>query len=126
MPRWTWQNGLWLAAYLGWMTLVVVFLLQFRQQQIAEFGTAKSQQDWQTWRNDPLHESAGPIQRRPPKSAEPPALVLLRDHFAVVMAAAIVFGTALYVMLMFAIRGTFSRGMATRPRAPADSAASEN
>lgn len=110
MPRWTWQNGVWLAVYLGWMAFVVVYLLQFRQQQIEQLDTVKSQQDWQAWRNDPVQNSAGPVQRRPPTSAEPPALVLLRDHFTVVMAAAIVFGTALYVMLMFSARGTFSRG----------------
>ncbi len=128
MPRWTWQNGIWLAVYLGWMAFVVVYLLQFRQQQIAEFSTAQSQQDWQVWRNDPVQNAAAPVQRRPPKSAEPPALLLLRDHFDVVMAAAVVFGTALFGMLMFAVRGTFSSGsqVASRGRQPTDTTESGN
>ena len=48
------------------------------------------------------------MQRKVPSSTEAPGLVLMRDHFGVMLAAAIVFGSALFAMAMFFIRGALS------------------
>jgi hypothetical protein len=50
----------------------------------------------------------GPVKRRVPKSQEPPALRLMRDYFGVSLAATVVFGSLLFVMVMGAVRGAFT------------------
>ncbi len=40
----------------------------------------------------------GPVQHKVPSSPEAPGLVLMRDHFGVMLAAAIVFGSALFAI----------------------------
>ena len=46
-----------------------------------------------------------PVQRRVPKSNEPPALVMMRDHFAVSLFAAVLFSTMLYWVLAWFVMG---------------------
>lgn len=105
MPRLTWQNGLWLAAYAGAITIVTLLLLRERDAQTAALDTPEAHQDWQKWRSD----ASKMDDRRTPNSSEPPWLVLLRDHFASVMTGTLVIGTAVFVMFMFLLRGVFSR-----------------
>jgi hypothetical protein len=50
----------------------------------------------------------GPVQRRVPKSAEPPALVLMRDYFGVSMAGAILFSSVLYWVIAWFVSGIVS------------------
>ena len=50
--------------------------------------------------------------RRPPSTVEPPALLLMRDHFTVVMSGAVLFGSLLFATIALAARGALasSRG----------------
>ena len=57
--------------------------------------------------------SAGPVKRREPKSLEPPALVLMRDHFAVCLGLALLLSTVLFGTFMFFVRGALASGSLT-------------
>jgi hypothetical protein len=48
------------------------------------------------------------VKRREPKSAEPPALVLMRDHFAVCLSLAVVLSSVLFGTFMFFVRGALT------------------
>jgi hypothetical protein len=92
--RWIW----WSIGYAIMLLAVVFAMLKSRDWALANLSTAESIADWQTWRNDVEQQRTkpGPVQRRTPKSTEPPALVLMRDHFAVSMAGAVIFSSAFY------------------------------
>ncbi len=101
---------LWLAAYLATMTAVVLVILEIRRSTLRDMDTPEARAQWQAWREaEPNRDASGPVRRRPPSSAEPPALVLMRDYFAVVMSAAMIFGSLLFAAIMMAARGVFSR-----------------
>jgi hypothetical protein len=98
---------IWLAAYVAVMALVVGGLLYGRSQAIAVYGSGEAQQQWDTWRDDAkeMAAGAGPVKRREPKSAEPPALVLMRDHFLACAALAVLLSSVLFATFMFFLRG---------------------
>jgi hypothetical protein len=88
----------WLVAYALVLFAVVVAMFKARDWILEELATSKSLADWQTWRDDvrKQQDQPGPVQRRVPKSSEPPALVMMRDHFAVSLFGAVLFSTMLY------------------------------
>jgi hypothetical protein len=94
----------WLLAYLTVMVLVTAGLVYGRRQALATYGTEQAQTEWNAWRTDA--QGAGPVKRREPKSLQPPALVLMRDHFAACLALALLLSTVLFGTFMFLIRGT--------------------
>lgn len=93
----------WLAAYVVLLTLTVWKLFDLRSTMIERLGTQQAQADWETWRRASVQP--GPVERRLPKSERPPTLVLLEEHFALCLAAAVLFGTLVYVVMMLLIRG---------------------
>jgi hypothetical protein len=100
----------WAAGYVAVLTAVCWSVNSARQWALAELGTPASTAEWKAWREDVRAEQGKPvaIQRRVPKSAEPPALVLARDYFAVVLVASIVFSTLLYWVLAWLIAGALA------------------
>jgi len=97
----------WLLAYAALIALVVAGVFYGRQVALAVYGSAEAQAEWDAWRAGAaqLAESSGPVKRRVPKSAEPPALVLMRDHFAVCLGGAIVLSTILFGTFTLLFRG---------------------
>jgi hypothetical protein len=97
----------WLAGYALLMAVVAWSLLSARQWALAELATPQSISDWQAWREDVREQQAqpGPVKRRVPNSAEPPALVLMRDYFGVSIVGAVVFTTVLYWVVAWFVRG---------------------
>jgi hypothetical protein len=95
--------------YLIVVSVLVLGLAAARQSALEHFGTAGAQQAWDEWRQST--SSAGsdgvdpPVRRSVPRSAEPPTLVLLRDHFVGCLAAGIGITSALYWSLALLIRG---------------------
>jgi hypothetical protein len=72
----------WLLAYITVMALVCGGMAYGRWQAFHTYGTPAEQINWRMWRIDTAVEQAygtGPVQRKTPKSDEPPALVLMRD-----------------------------------------------
>ena len=102
----------WVASYVTAMALVVWSVMAARTWALAELGTPESTAEWEEWREDVRADQGqpAPIQRRVPKSAEPPALVLTRDYFAVVMGGSILFTSLVYWVLAWMISGTFAAG----------------
>ncbi|REK17253.1 MAG: hypothetical protein DWQ37_07230 [Planctomycetota bacterium] len=104
------RRAIWTGLYVAVMAAVVFSLIQFRRVALETMGTPEAQAEWQEWRDSEPNQSDDlPVQRRAPKSPEPPLLVLMRDHFAVVMTGAILFSSLLYAALAIAAWGAFAR-----------------
>jgi hypothetical protein len=105
--KWSWSLALWLSAYVAMIAGVVGGMLRLRAEAMAVYGTPEAQAEWDTWREDAtkMAEQPSVVKRRAPKSAHPPALVLMRDHFAVCMSLALVLSTVLFGTFMMLVRG---------------------
>jgi hypothetical protein len=108
--KWSLTNTGWLLAYVAILALVVSGVFYGRAQALAIYGSQEAQAQWDTWRDDAkqMSDGPGPVTRRVPKSAEPPALVLMRDHFAVCLAGSVLLTSVLFGTFMVFIRGAFS------------------
>ncbi len=97
----------WLAAYLLVMAAVTASLVYARRQVIASLGTAKARAEWQAWKAETEKQarSPGPVKRRQIQSDEPPALVLLRDHFGTIVAMSLTVSSCFFAFLMIVARG---------------------
>jgi hypothetical protein len=101
--RW---RSLWVAGYALLLLVVVWSLFAARRWALAEMATTKSVGDWQAWRDDVRQQNeTSPVRRRVPASAEPPALVLLRDYFNVSLAGGVLFSSVLYWVMVWFIQG---------------------
>jgi hypothetical protein len=107
----------WLAAYLAAIALVIAGVSYMRIVALAVYGTPQAQTEWDTWREDvkELEKQPYPVKRRMPKSAEPPALVLMRDYFGVCLTIAIVLSSILFGTFMVLVRGAMSGNSGTPP-----------
>jgi hypothetical protein len=100
---WRW----WIVGYTVLFAAVIGTMLWIRQWAIPDLSSSKSISQWQVWREDVRGQQAnrGPVERRVPKSDEPPALVLMRDYFTVLMFGAILFSSMLYWIMAWFVTG---------------------
>lgn len=110
----------WLIAYVAVLALVLGGVVYGRAQALAIYGDPQAQAEWDSWREDAkkMASSDGPVKRREPGSAEPPALVLMRDYFAVCLGLAVVLTSVLFGTFMVLIRGAFSPASQFVDRSP--------
>lgn len=106
-----------LVALIGWLLLIGAVTTAFsfaRNAALSTLGTEEVQGQWDTWRQEAREQAGGkgPVKRSIPKSAEPPALVLMRDYFAVSLTAALVLSSSVYVSFAWFLRGAM--GLANR------------
>jgi hypothetical protein len=119
------------AAVVAWgMALAVppVLLVRSRAARLAELDAATVQSDWDAFRDDMRRQSdrSGPVQRKVPRSAEPPERVWLRDHLALAITAWValvgVLGGVLGFLLVGVVGGRPTQGLSgpgsTGPKAP--------
>jgi len=108
--RWLW---LWGVGYALVMTAVVWWTYAARDWAQANLSTPESTAAWEAWREDvrASQDHPSPVKRRVPKSTEPPALVLTRDYFAVLLGGAVFFSSLLYWVIAW-----FVTGILTPPR----------
>ena len=108
--KWSRGNLIWLVAYVAVMVAVTVGMLTARRYLMAIYGTSSAQKEWDTWRTDAkdMALGAGPVKRREPQSPEPPALVLMRDHFAACLGLSLLLSTVLFGTFMIFLRGALS------------------
>jgi hypothetical protein len=102
-----------IAGYIIMIVAIVWSLRSARDWALTELATPEAMREWEAWREDERQQDdrAGPVRRRVPKSAEPPALVLMRDYFAVSLVGAVVFMSLLYWVIAWFVRGILqSRG----------------
>lgn len=110
----------WLA---GWILLMAGggwLLADLRGRVLDERAQAEARQEWKTWKEAVQRGDAqlGPVARRPLKSDEPPAVVLLRDHVAAVAAGCGVFVSLTYLFLAVTVTGLWTSptpGATSRP-----------
>ena len=108
--KWSWGAALWLIAYLVTLAAVAGAVVYGRNVALTTYGTAEAQTQWNAWREDTkkMAEQPGVVKRREAKSVEPPALVLMRDYFAVCLAGALLLSSVLFATFMIFIRGALS------------------
>lgn len=112
---------LWLVAYVAMIVLIVWQMLAFRTRTIGELSRPAAREDWERWRERARRQSpdahrealsrgetAEPVQRSAPQSADPNLLILLRDHFATCLLAAVFFSSLLFAVTMFFVRGALA------------------
>jgi hypothetical protein len=101
-------HGIWLASYAITILIVIGAVLQVRKTTLRDMATPEAQAQWQEWREAEPNQAGGPVRRRPPSTVEPPALVLMRDHFTVVICGSVLFSSLLFAAIMMAARGVFA------------------
>jgi hypothetical protein len=106
----------WIGAGAGYLVLLAALvgsLLLARQNALRSFASPDARQAWQDWRATTEQQQGEelPVQRSVPRSAEPPTLVLLRDHFQVCLVTGLTLSSVLYWTVAF-----FVRGMTSGPR----------
>jgi hypothetical protein len=119
MPSWlTTVRIAWLTGFVAMGVGLYLGLAQAQQWAVTSLDNQQARSDWQSWKDDPeIHEN-----RRPPKSTEPPYLLLLRDHFGGVYLGCFVVATALYIFMVAAVGGAIrTPPRAARNESPADS-----
>jgi hypothetical protein len=97
----------WIAGYAALIAAVAGSMLWARQSVLSGLATPESISDWQSWRSDVKQKQAdsGQAERRIPKSDQPPALILMREYFSVLMTGAILFMSLLYWITAWFITG---------------------
>lgn len=109
-----------LAAFaLVWLAVLAgppLVLLWVRADRLAEISRPEARADWETFRAAMKEESDrdGPVQRKVPKSVEPPELVWLRDYPWLAITA--------WVVLVGTLGACFGLMLAGASAAPARSA----
>ena len=100
----------WAVAYVALVAVVVERTFHARSTALAVYGSDEAQAEWDAWRQDAkeMAEGPGPVKRRAPKSVQPPALVLMRDYFAVCLGLAVVLSTVLFGTFMLFVRGALA------------------
>jgi len=97
------------AIYLVAILLMVWGLRFARQRVIDSLGSPEALAQWRTFaeetRKAPVPGQA--VERRPVKSDEPPALVLMRDHFGAILGTSLLIGSFAYAFLAFLVLGSW-------------------
>lgn len=112
------------AAVLGLAVLAAVLagppwaFLRYRERRLAELSTPAVQADWDAFRERMRRESGrdGPVQRKVPRSAEPPERVWLRDYWRLAITAWVVFVGLLATFLAVLVRGAAGSAAQNGPR----------
>jgi hypothetical protein len=99
-----------LLIFLTMIAAVIGGLFVARRQAFVVYGDRAAQTEWDAWREDAkeLSKGTGPVARRAPKSASPPALVLMRDYFGVCLILSVLLSSVLFATTLAFIRGTFT------------------
>jgi hypothetical protein len=101
-------NIAWLAAYLVMIGSVVGGLIHARRTALANFDSPEARAQWQEFRLEMKRKAEdpnAPVARRLPPGNEPPTLRLLRDYFPACLVISLLLSSALFVTLMFMLRG---------------------
>lgn len=112
------------ASVLGLVVLAAVMagppwlLVRWREHRLAELARPEAQADWDAFRDRMRREAGrdGPVQRKVPRSAEPPERVWLRDYWRLAIAAWVVFVGLLATFLAVLARGAVASAAENRPR----------
>jgi hypothetical protein len=112
-----------LLAVLLWVTAVVgppLAFLRWRESRLAALTAPGVQADWDAFRDDMRRQSGrdGPVQRKVPKSLEPPELVWLRDYPQLAITAWAMLVGVLGGFLVFTVVGSRAAAASTAQDRP--------
>lgn len=101
-----------LMAYVVTMTALIAALLAARRSALATLDTPEAREHWRAWKAEVERQkkSRGPVERRSVRSDEPPAVILLRDRFPVILATTVLIGSFLFGFLAFVTWGAVRTG----------------
>ena len=107
------RSGMTAAVVVVWLAALIlppVLLSQTRTDWLAQLDLPEAQSNWDTFRRDMRQQSGrdGPVQRKVPKSAEPPARVWLRDYFRLAVVAWVLFVGVLGGFFCLLVAGVLS------------------
>lgn len=107
------------AIYLVAMFVMIWGLRMARQRVIDSLGSPEALAEWRAFAEETRKEPAPgqAVARRPVKSDEPPALVLMRDHFTAIAATSLLIGSFVYAFLAFLVLGS-ARAKAAAAKEP--------
>jgi hypothetical protein len=108
-----------MACWLGVVVVPPVLLARVRGTWLEDLERPQRQAEWDTFRGDMRRQSGrdGPVQRKVPRSVEPPARVWLRDYFPLAVAAWTLFSGVLGGVFCLFVVGTLTgRGSAAGRR----------
>jgi hypothetical protein len=124
--RRAWLRDLATAAVVaGWLAALVlppVMLMRSRAGWLQHLDQPEAQSEWDEFRRDMRRQSGrdGPVQRKVPKSAEPPARVWLRDYFRLAVVAWVLFTGVLGGFFCLLVAGVLRRDPRRISGGPAD------
>jgi hypothetical protein len=100
----------WFVGYAALLAAIVISMFWERNSVLSTLSNPTSITDWESWRTDVRQQQTnpGPVERRVPKSDEPPALVLMRDYFKISLIGAMFFSSLLYWVMAWFITGAYS------------------
>ena len=107
--------GLVVTVWLAALVVPPVMLWRARADWLEQLDRPEAQSQWDAFRRDMRQQSDrdGPVQRKVPKSAEPPARVWLRDYFRLAVVAWVLFvgvlGGFFSLLVAGVLRGTACR-----------------
>jgi hypothetical protein len=114
MKRFFASFWLWFAVYLAVLTGIGAYTIHLRNQMLSdETEISKEQESYRQWLEvaKAQNGSTGPVQRTVPTSSELPMLVLMRDYFAVILGASIVFPAIILGFLLLALHGVLRQSL---------------
>lgn len=102
-----WPLWLFLVAWGLLMAVPPAALLRVRGAWLEELADSAVQEDWEAFRREMAAQAggAGPVQRKIPRSAEPPLRVWLRDYVGLAITAWLVLGGTLGAFLGVMVAG---------------------
>ena len=85
----TWTMAVFLTLWAATLVGPPIALLRWRAARLAELDAPAIQADWDAFRDEMRRQSGrtGPVQRKVPRSPEPPERVWLRDYVGLAIAA---------------------------------------
>ena len=106
---WVWTG---VVGYVGFLAAALGLLFWARHRVLNQTDPQWATQQWQTWVEDVERQAdtTGPVKRQRPQTAEPPALLLMRDLFGVCVAAVLIFGTLLFGSFWWLLGGALFSG----------------
>lgn len=114
-------TAVYLAAWAAALVGPPMAMFRWREARLATLAAPAAQADWDAFRADMRRQSGpvGPVQRKVPRSAEPPELVWLRDYAALAVAAWVgfvgVLGACLGLMLAGSLRAATASASEDQP-----------
>lgn len=106
------RRVVYLLIYAALLSAVTWGMSRGRQWALRSYQGEAAREQWEEWRDVARKQAdgEGPVRRRVPNSAEPPALVLMRDYYYQCLGGALLVTSALAFSMLFLFGGMLRQG----------------